>query len=186
MKIWTRPKKTTAKSNSNSSMASRMSSLVPNGTAWANYVISDTLVEKIPIRILICHGWNPYSCNWNSKNLSKTLIRSSINIDKPLWNRVKIRSSKFENLSSLSSAYNGRYRVKDECIISPDWVAEIEGGFEQSFSWLSMSLWNNAKSQGIIGRAIALPALPMAGPLILLAIREFKKRFRETFCKMFR
>ena len=81
MKIWTRPKKTTAKSNSNSSMASRMSSLVPNGTAWANYVISDTLVEKIPIRILICHGWNPYSCNWNSKNLSKTLIRSSINID---------------------------------------------------------------------------------------------------------
>ena len=30
--------------------------------------------------------------------------------------------------------------VKDGCIISPDWVAEIEGGFEQSFSWLSMSL----------------------------------------------
>ena len=29
-------------------------------------------------------------------------------------------------------------RVKDECFISPNWVGEIEGGFEQSSSWVSL------------------------------------------------
>ena len=30
------------------------------------------------------------------------------------------------------------YRVKDGAIISPDWVAEIEGGFQQSSSWVRL------------------------------------------------
>ena len=34
--------------------------------------------------------------------------------------------------------FNGSNRVKDGCIISPDWVGEIEGGFEQSSCWVSL------------------------------------------------
>ena len=30
--------------------------------------------------------------------------------------------------------------VKDDCILSPVWVGQIEGGFEQSSSWVLKSL----------------------------------------------
>ena len=39
---------------------------------------------------------------------------------------------------SLLAIHHGGNRVKDECIISPDWVGEIEGGFQQSSSWVSV------------------------------------------------
>ena len=38
----------------------------------------------------------------------------------------------------IERGYNGRYRVKDGGMISPDWVGEIEGGFQQSTSWVRL------------------------------------------------
>ena len=38
----------------------------------------------------------------------------------------------------IERGYNGRYRVKDGCLISPDFEGKIEGGFEQSSSWVSL------------------------------------------------
>ena len=32
----------------------------------------------------------------------------------------------------------GAIVVKDDCIISPDWEGVIEGGFQQSSSWVSL------------------------------------------------
>ena len=32
----------------------------------------------------------------------------------------------------------GAIVVKDDCLISPDWEGVIEGGFQQSSSWLSL------------------------------------------------
>ena len=58
---------------------------------------------------------------------------------KPLGNRAKIRSSKCENPSSLWSLNYRGTRVKDDYIISPDWEGVIEGGFQQSSSWVSLS-----------------------------------------------
>ena len=51
---------------------------------------------------------------------------------------MKFRSSKFENLCLLWSLYNGRNRVKDDCIISTDWVGVGKGGFQQSSSWVRL------------------------------------------------
>ena len=32
----------------------------------------------------------------------------------------------------------GAIVVKDDCLISPDWEGVIEGGFQQSSSWVSL------------------------------------------------
>ena len=58
---------------------------------------------------------------------------------------------------SLLAIHHGGNRVKDDCIISPDWVGEIEGGFEQSFSWVCLFEITQKIGELLVGRSPYLP-----------------------------
>ena len=53
--------------------------------------------------------------------------------------KLEVRNLKIEIHTGRRQVFiMGAIVVKDDCIISPDWERVIEGGFQQSSSWVSL------------------------------------------------
>ena len=53
--------------------------------------------------------------------------------------KLEVRNLKIEIHTGATATFiMGAIVVKEYCIISPDWKGPIEGGFQQSSSWVSL------------------------------------------------